>query len=192
MKVIGIGGCGISLVNEAVRSGIPGNLCIAVDTDSESLKFCSAEDKIQIGQSATTGLGTGCNPERGREAAFESVQLIDGIISDADEVIILSSIGGGTGSTLLPIIVNLCQRNNIRFKAIAIMPFDREGSLRKSAADEAVDALKCYSKHVTFLNNDDIYKITRQSLSGDVYRYINEHIVNQGLKQIETKFSITE
>lgn len=192
MKIIGIGGCGASLVNEAIRSGVPGHVCIAVDTDSESLRFCLAKDKIQIGQSATNGLGTGCNPERGQEAASESVQLIDGIITDADDVIILSSIGGGTGSTLLPIIVNLCQRNNIRFHAIAVMPFDREGSLRKSAADNAVEALKSYSKQVTVLNNDDIYKVTRKSLTGDIYLYMNEHIVSQKLKQLEVNFSHME
>ncbi|QOX78233.1 hypothetical protein FY034_04540 [Trichlorobacter lovleyi] len=192
MKIIGIGGCGTALVNEAIRSGIPEHLCIAVDTDLETLKFCSAKDKFQIGQTTTNGLGTGCSSERGAKAASESLHQIESIISGCDKIIILSSIGGGTGSSLLSVLVELCQRYNIHFQAIAVMPFEGEGSTRKSVAENATETLRSHLRQVTMLNNDDVHKITRKGLSGDVFRHINEHIVNKSLKQLEIYTSIME
>ena len=73
IKVIGIGGGG----GNALNSMITGNLIqgvefVAINTDAQSLLTNKADTKFQIGTNYTRGLGSGADPEVGRQAAEES------------------------------------------------------------------------------------------------------------------------
>ena len=70
IKVIGIGGGGSNAVNSMIiNNQINGVDFIAVNTDAQALLLSQAQNKIQIGDNFTKGLGAGGNPDVGRQAA---------------------------------------------------------------------------------------------------------------------------
>lgn len=56
------------------------------------------DQKIQIGEKLTKGLGAGANPEIGQKAAEESREEITAAIKGANMVFITAGMGGGTGN----------------------------------------------------------------------------------------------
>ena len=72
IKVIGVGGAGCNAINRMVQYGLRGVEFVAVNTDKQALYLSKAENKVQIGEKLTRGLGAGADPEVGRKAAEES------------------------------------------------------------------------------------------------------------------------
>ena len=81
--VVGVGGGGGNAINNMVEKGIHGSVeFISINTDAQALNENRAPQKIQAGQSLTSGLGAGARPSIGDEAVEESSneikQALDG------------------------------------------------------------------------------------------------------------------
>ena len=59
IKVVGVGGAGNNAVNRMIQSGLKGVEFISVNTDKQALYLSKANQKIQIGEKITKGLGAG-------------------------------------------------------------------------------------------------------------------------------------
>ena len=59
IKVVGIGGGGGNAINRMILSGMKGVDFIAMNTDSQILKFSKATYKLQLGGKITKGQGAG-------------------------------------------------------------------------------------------------------------------------------------
>ena len=57
IKVIGVGGAGNNVINRMISSGVGGVEFIAVNTDKQDLNKSKCENKIQIGEKLTGGMG---------------------------------------------------------------------------------------------------------------------------------------
>jgi len=84
IKVIGIGGGGGNAVNRMVSADMRGIEFIAVNTDLQALRASKAAVKLQIGAKLTKGLGTGGNPEIGKQSALEDTEKIIDMLEGAD------------------------------------------------------------------------------------------------------------
>src|SRR3989344_3970970 len=73
IKVFGVGGCGCNAVTWLFNKGINGATIYGVNTDALHLSITKADEKILIGKELTRGLGCGGFPQKGREAAKESL-----------------------------------------------------------------------------------------------------------------------
>ena len=69
IKVVGVGGGGGNAVNRMVAAGVKGVEFIAINTDKAALFLSRADQKLQIGDKTTAGMGAGGNPDNGRAAA---------------------------------------------------------------------------------------------------------------------------
>ena len=67
--VVGVGGGGCNAVNRMIDVNPDNVNFIAVNTDRQALESCKAENKLQIGEKLTKGLGAGGNPEVGQKSA---------------------------------------------------------------------------------------------------------------------------
>src|SRR3989339_2032867 len=74
IKVIGSGGAGNNMVSWLYKKGIKGAEIIACNTDKQHLDISYADKKFLIGKDLTRGLGCGGYPEKGAEAAKETIQ----------------------------------------------------------------------------------------------------------------------
>ena len=105
IRVMGVGGGGMNALNSMiVNNKVKGVDFISVNTDGQVLLLSQAPTKIQIGENLTKGLGSGGNPEIGRQAAEESYEKIKEFIDGSDMVFITSGMGGGTGTGASPVI----------------------------------------------------------------------------------------
>ena len=76
IKVIGVGGAGNNVVNRMIDSGIEGVEFIVINTDRQDLNKSHCENKVQIGEKLTGGMGAGSKPEIGKKSAEESRAVI--------------------------------------------------------------------------------------------------------------------
>jgi len=147
IKVIGVGGCGGNAVDHMITKGMNGVEFIAVNTDAQALKRNKAAIQLQIGNSATKGLGAGGKWEVGREAALEDRERIAEMIDGADMLFIAAGMGGGTGTGAAPVVAEVAKDLGILAVAVVTKPFMFEGKRMRSAET----GLKALSEHVDSL-----------------------------------------
>ncbi len=184
IKVLGIGGSGTSAVNRMTEMGIKGVEFIAVNTDAQALHNNQADKKVHIGKSITKGLGSGMNPELGRQAAEESQEEIEEVISNADMVFITSGLGGGTGTGAAPVVAELSKNRGILTIAVVTKPFTFEGSKRKEVAEAGYEKLKDKVDAIISIQNDRILQIIDKKTSlVDAFATVDE-VLRQGIAGI--------
>ena len=142
IKVIGVGGGGSNAVSRMIASSMSGVEFIVVNTDAQALRHSPVENKIQIGEKLTKGLGAGANPEIGRKAAIEDTDRLLQAMQGADMVFITAGLGGGTGGGAAPIIANLAQEMEILTVGVVTKPFIFEGKRRGDQAERCLEELK--------------------------------------------------
>ena len=127
IKVVGVGGGGGNAINRMVDAGVKGVEFIAINTDKAALLKSKANQKIQIGDKTTSGMGAGGNPDNGRAAAEESRDEIAAAIKDADMIFITAGMGGGTGSGAAPIVAAIAKELGVLTVGIVTKPYAFEG-----------------------------------------------------------------
>ena len=142
IKVIGVGGGGSNAVGRMATASTNGVEFIVVNTDAQALRHSPVENKIQVGEKLTKGLGAGANPEIGRKAAIEDTERLLQILQGADMVFITAGLGGGTGGGAAPIIANLAKEMDILTVGVVTKPFIFEGKRRNDQADRSLEELK--------------------------------------------------
>lgn len=93
IKVIGVGGGGSNAVNRMIESAMKGVEFWIVNTDIQAMKMSPVfpENRLQIGQELTRGLGAGGNPDIGMNAAKESKEAIEEALYGSDMVFVTVS-----------------------------------------------------------------------------------------------------
>src|SRR3978361_2132588 len=76
LRVVGVGGAGVNAVNRMVEAEAEGVEFVALNTHPQSLQQSPADIPLHIGSSVTRGLGSGSNPDLGRQAAMEEYDKI--------------------------------------------------------------------------------------------------------------------
>ena len=143
IKVVGIGGGGgNALSSMIIEGGISGVEFIAVNTDAQALLNNKSTSKIQIGENLTKGLGSGGDPEIGRQAAEESRERLKEDLTGADMIFLTCGEGGGTGTGASPIIAEIARETGALTVAVVTKPFEFEGTKRKVTSDDGIEKLK--------------------------------------------------
>ncbi len=160
IKVVGVGGGGTNAIGSMIEEGgISGVEFIAINTDSQALLFNKAQIKVQIGDEATRGLGSGGNPEVGQLAAEESVEKIREELQGADLVFITAGMGGGTGTGASPIVARIARECGALTVAVVTKPFLFEGSKRMNSAKSGIAELKANVDTLIIVPNQRILQI---------------------------------
>ncbi len=144
IKVIGVGGAGMNVINQMIeKGGAEGVEFVAVNTDAQVLLTSAAKIKIQIGEKFTRGLGTGGDPRIGAKAAEESGEKLKQVLTGADMVFITAGGGGGTGTGAAPVIAQIA-RETLKILTVGVItkPFHFEGTKRMVVAEEGIAKLK--------------------------------------------------
>ena len=155
IKVIGVGGGGCNAVDYMYRQRIEGCTFIVCNTDSQSLKKSPVPIKIQLG----SGLGAGCNPTEGRNAALNSQQEIEEKVlnTHTDMLFITAGMGGGTGTGAAPVIAAMAKNKGILTVGVVTLPFKNEGNESMSKAIDGIYELQKNVDSLLIINNEKIY-----------------------------------
>jgi cell division protein FtsZ len=154
IKVIGVGGAGGNAINNMIESNLQGVKFIAANTDIQALDISQAQERIQIGERLTEGLGAGANPEIGRQAALESESDLRKVLEGSHMVFITAGFGGGTGTGAAPVIAEICKDIGALTVAVVTKPFSFEGRKRLRQAEDGIAALKEVADTVITIPND--------------------------------------
>lgn len=155
ITVIGVGGAGGNAVNHMWNTGIKGVNFLICNTDQRAMDNSPVEDKIRLGHD---GLGAGNDPERGREAAVESLDQIKQYIegSGTRMVFITAGMGGGTGTGASPVIAKLAHEMGLLTVANVTSPLTVEGPTRCEQAVKGIEELRKYADSLLVINNESI------------------------------------
>src|SRR3989339_1682215 len=131
IKLMGVGVGGNNAVSSMVVTGkIRGVEFVAVNPDAQALLANPAESKLQIGENLTKGLGSGADPDIGKQAAEESREKIKELVQNTDMIFITCGMGGGTGTGASGIIAELAKESGALTVAVVTKPFTFEGTRR--------------------------------------------------------------
>lgn len=186
IKVIGVGGGGNNAVNRMLESGLQGVEVISANTDAQVLRENLAPIKIQLGEELTRGLGTGGDPEIGKQAAVESKELIKEMIQGADMVFITAGMGGGTGTGASPVIAEISKELGALVVAVVTKPFKWEGKPRQTVALQGINELRRMVDTIIVIPNDKIRNVipSGEKLSFDSAFRKTDDVLYQAVKGI--------
>ena len=165
VKIIGIGGGGNNALNTMISSHLTGVEFVAANTDAQALAANLAPMKFQLGASLTKGLGAGANPEVGRKAALEDVEMIREILKGADMVFITAGLGGGTGTGGAPVIAEVAREMGALTVAIVTKPFHFEGKKRMQQAEEGLANLKMTADALITIPNQRLLSVSGKNMT---------------------------
>jgi cell division protein FtsZ len=184
IRVVGVGGGGLNAVNRMIEAGISQVEFIAVNTDIQQLRMCEAPIKLHIGRDLTQGLGSGSDPELGRQAAEEGYDQIKHVLRGSDMVFVTAGEGGGTGTGAAPVVARIAKEVGALTVGIVTLPFRFEGTRRRSQAENGVTALREVCDTVIVIPNDRLLEVLERSTSMiDAFR-IADDVLRQGVQGI--------
>jgi len=159
IKVIGVGGSGCNALSRMMKCKIKGVELIAVNADAQDIQRTRAHTKVRIGRSLTKGLGTGMNPEIGRQAAEEQREEIQEAVRGADMVFVTCGLGGGCGSGASSVVAEIAKKSGALTLAVVTKPFSFEGIQRIEIAQNSLRILKGKVDTLISISNDKLLSI---------------------------------
>lgn len=190
IKVVGVGGGGNNAVNRMINAGVKGVEFLVFNTDKQALKNSLAENKIQLGEKITKGLGAGANPEVGEQAAEESIDEIREALEGADMVFITAGMGGGTGTGAAPVIADVAKELGLLTVGVVTKPFTFEGKKRAKSAELGINSLKGKVDTLVIIPNDRLLSIADKKTSFSQAFEMADDILKQGIQGISDLISV--
>lgn len=165
IKVVGVGGGGGNAISRMYEDFPKGVELIAINTDLQDLNQTQAKKRIYIGKNLTKGMGTGMNPELGKQAAEENRAEITEAIKDADMIFVTAGMGGGTGTGAAPVVAEIAKDLGILTVGIVTKPFAFEGGQRSRIAEEGIVRMRDRVDTLITVPNDRIFSIISKDTS---------------------------
>ena len=185
IKVIGLGGGGSNSLNSMISlQQIQGVEFVAVNTDAQALMNNQSPTKVQIGETITRGLGSGGDPEVGRQSAEESTQKLEDVLQDADMVFLTAGMGGGTGTGAIPIVAQIAKTIGALTVAVVTKPFAFEGTRRMIVAEEGVEKLKDKVDALIIIPNQRLLETVEKNMTLQEAFKLADSVLGQGVQGI--------
>ena len=175
IKVVGVGGGGMNAVTRMVNANFRGVEFIVMNTDEQVLSKSSVENRVQLGNKVTRGMGAGGDPDVGNKAAQE----------DKDRI--TAGMGGGTGTGAAPVIAEIAKELKCLVVGVVTLPFGFEGRRRNDLAKSGLNMLRQNVDTLITIKNDSIFKVVDKKASIDyAFRVIDDILLNavKGLSDI--------
>ena len=189
IKVIGAGGGGGNAVNRMIKAGLTGVDFWAMNTDAQVLKMSLADNKIQLGNKLTEGLGAGGDPSVGEKAAEETRDQIVQALDGADMVFVTAGMGGGTGTGAAPVIAKIAKELGALTIGVVTKPFSFEGKRRMNQAQQGLEKLKETVDALIVIPNDKLLEVVeRRTTMKEAFQVVDEVLLRgvQGISDIIT------
>jgi cell division protein FtsZ len=159
IRVVGVGGGGITAINRLVGSGIYGVDFITVDADEEAASISKAPVHIDISGESAGKRGLGGDVKQARSLGETASEVISNALSGSDLVIIIAGLGGGVGTGTSPVVADIAKQVDAVVFGIVTYPFNFEGERRMATADLGIDRLKAWTDTLIVVPNDRMLRI---------------------------------
>jgi len=160
VTIFGVGTAGVTMVELMAKQDFPGAKFVGVNTDSPG--DSTLAETIRLEAKLLRGLGTGGDPERGRELAEENFDRLKSACAGVDVVILVVGLGGGTGSRVSPVIARAARESGALVLAFVTLPFNCEGNQRQRQAQLGLDQLRNVADGVICLPHEKAVKLLEE------------------------------
>jgi cell division protein FtsZ len=160
--VCGVGGAGGNAVNNMIEAGLEGVEFLVANTDAQALTSSKAGRVIQMGVQVTGGLGAGAQPEIGRAAAEEAIEVVRDQLAGAHMAFITAGMGGGTGTGAAPIIARAARELGILTIGVVTKPFQFEGQRRMRYAEAGIADLLKEVDTLLIIPNQNLFRVANE------------------------------
>jgi cell division protein FtsZ len=184
IRVVGVGGAGVNAVNRMVEAEIEGVEFLAINTDLQSLQTSAAHETLHIGDAITRGLGSGSNPDLGRQAAHEEHDRIKAMLRGSDMIFIAAGAGGGTGTGAAPVVAQIARELGALTVGIITRPFQFEGTRRREQAEAGIESMaEEVDTLIVVPNNRLLSVLDRNTSMVEAFR-VADDVLRQGVQGI--------
>jgi cell division protein FtsZ len=194
LTVIGIGGAGCNFVRATWSSGVlesaelrPKFIC--VDLGQQTLRYVATANDANPEQAPikTVSLGpfgAGGWVNGARAMALRQREALRALLADADMVVLVAGLGGGSGSGVTPIMARLSHDAGALTMAAVVTPFAYEGVRQRKAADAIRHLHREADLVMEFSNEDWSKRFSDDTPMIDVFTSLDRHIAGsvRGLK----------
>ncbi len=185
IKVMGLGGGGSNSLNSMISlQQIQGVEFVSVNTDAQALMNNQSPTKVQIGETLTKGLGSGGDPEVGKQAAEESTQKLQDVLQDADMVFLTAGMGGGTGTGSIPVVAQIAKSIGALTVAVVTKPFAFEGTRRMVVAEEGLEKLRDKVDALIVIPNQRLLETVEKNMTLQEAFKLADSVLGQGVQGI--------
>src|ERR1041384_817222 len=160
--VCGVGGAGGNAVNNMIEAGLEGVDFLVANTDAQALTSSKARRVIQMGRQVTGGLGAGAQPDIGRAAAEEAIDVVREQLNGAHMVFVTAGMGGGTGPGAAPIIARTARELGILTIGVVTKPFQFEGQRRMRYAEAGISELLKEVDTLLIIPNQNLFRVANE------------------------------
>ena len=138
--------------------------CIAINTahqDLNGLKNIPEDKKLLIGESMVKGNGVGANNKKGRDVMINEINEVIHKINtmpthELDAFVIISSLGGGTGSGGMPVLAReLKEKFSEPIYGIGVLPSQKEGKIYTLNAARSLQPCVEQLDNLMIFDNDE-------------------------------------
>jgi len=185
IKVVGCGGAGGNMAGWLYKKGVRGAEVIVTNTDHQHLNVVEADKKFLIGRDLTRGLGCGGFPQRGAEAAQESLMQIKETLRQSDMVFVCAGMGGGTGTGAAPVIAQVAKDTGAIVIGTVTMPFNIERA-RIDKAEFGLQQLRKVVDTAIVIDNNRLVEIAGNLPVQQAFAVANELVATMIKGIVET------
>jgi cell division protein FtsZ len=188
-RVIGIGSAGCNIVRAAQSSAvfesadlIPEFIC--VDLGQQTLRYVAAAnealpERAPIKTMSLAPLGAGGWVNGARAMALRQREALTSLVADANMVILVAGLGGGTGSGVTPIMARFAHESGALTIAAVMTPFDYE-EVRQRKANTALGYLRREADLLMAFSNEAWSKrFGEDTPMIDVFANLDRHIAER-------------
>jgi cell division protein FtsZ len=152
--VIGLGQVGINILDQVQMYGQEVIDALAIDTDQLTIEASVVTEKLLLGARNLRGLGTMGDAMRARQLWKEEAPSVVGFLEKRTELIVITGLGGGTGSGFALELVKLAKTRGLRTLVLCTMPFSFESVMRVETAKRVLAELKQGAEAVLVMDNE--------------------------------------
>ena len=176
----GIGGCGCTIADSVTKLSAMKAICI--DTDAIALENKAQNcETILIGEDRFNGLGTSGDVASARMAAMNFKAEFRKLLKNCSIAIVVTGIGGGTGSAVTPILLETARELSIPTMVFVIFPFSIEGNEKNKIANTAIKNICDQADIYCYFKNDELTGSLLSLSNASLYDAIEEanlHIIS--------------
>jgi cell division protein FtsZ len=191
IKVVGVGDGGGNAVNRMIEERLGGIEFISVNTDAQAVFSSKADIKLQIGKQLTRGLGSGARPTIGRQAIEEDTEGVRRSLTNADIILVVCGMGGGTGTGATPIVAQLARETGALTIGIVTKPFLFEGRKRMRQAELGIAEMRKHVDTMIVVPNERLLAITGKGIPFQEALQKADEVLFRATQSIASLVSVT-
>jgi len=175
--IFGIGACGSNIAELGDKKGYTTAIMNTSQEDLDSISL--VKNKLLLGEQGGCGKDRAIGKSEVKSHYKSIIQFVKTKFYDCDIIYITFSSGGGTGSGMSPIIIDMLTKMipDKKFAAIAVIPALSETPVAQFNTYECLEELSSIDVPTLIVDNEKFKEHKSKMSKADLYNGVNSHVI---------------